>query len=727
MHYKVSGMSCEGCVRRVEKTIQTVPGVTSVSVSLLTESAEIAGNFSFSDLEKAVREAGYEIREESKNDNIPEWKKGLPTLIISGILLLLLMYLSMGITMFHFPAPSFLRDPFLRGITEALLALIIMFLQRTYFIKGIGGIFRLDFTMDTLVSLGSTVSFLYSLVHLFLNSSDSLFFESAAMIPVIVSVGKTLESYAKGKTVTAISSLRKLQPETATLILDGGEKVIPANELEIGMIVRIVSGESFPCDGKIVSGNTSVDESMLTGESLPKDKKVGDPVYSGTVNQNGIVTVIVEKKPTETLLSGIIETVLHTSLTKAPAQRIADRVSYIFVPLVIGISLLTFFLWLILGREIAYAIEKAVSVLVISCPCALGLATPVAIMVGSGLAAKNGILFKSASAMEESGNVKMVVFDKTGTLTEGKPKVNYVFGTELAKLFSVSYSLEKNSTHPLGKAIVEYVGNQKGRGEFTSAGSDWEIKEIPGNGMEGIQNGKTYYGGNESFLRSLNIDLTPFSEEAKKHVALGETILYFAEENQCIGFFALSDSLKENVPNEIRKLTEMGIESYLLSGDLQIVSEKIAEKAGIKKVIAEVLPGEKAQKIGELKSKLSDKERIAMVGDGINDAPALTASDIGMAIGNGSDIAIQSGNVILLNSSVSDVVKTIRLGQLIRRNIRENLFWAFFYNALMIPLAMGVYTFLPFSLNPMIASLMMSLSSLTVVINALRLNTKKLI
>lgn len=741
--FDITGMSCSACVARVEKAAKTVSGIDTVSVALLDNSLTVTGEFNEKEIIAAVKKAGYgaKIRKDvGKNvEDKPGFFQVFRRFLISLILLIPLLYLTMGHGMFGFPIPEFMDNFQALGITEALLSLAILLINGKFFVNGFKGLLHGSFNMDTLVSLGSGISFIYSVIILILKFNlpegvpePSLFFESAAMIPVLITLGKSLEELSKRKTTGALDSLRSFRPETAFVLRDGAEIELPAEELKTDDLVSVRPGSAFPADGEVLEGTSSVNESMLTGESLPVDKFPGDSVSAGTINGNGLLKIRVLKVGKDTLLENIIRTVSETAASKAPIERLADKIAGIFVPVVIGIALVTFILWMIFNGDLETAILRGISVLVVSCPCALGLATPVAITVGSGVGARLGILFKNAETLEVSGKIQKVVLDKTGTITNGLPAVTDLIPAEdtkegFVKLLSVSYALEKNSEHPLAGAVVRYAEHlpeavaRMVEPEF-SAPLVPEIEDLavfPGEGISGRYLGQSVHTGNYAYIARF----TAFSEKAvelsAKLAKSGKTPLFFEENGTFLGIIAVADTLKEDAVRSIRELKAMGLTPVLLSGDRKETAEAIAEKAGIPEVIAEVLPTEKAERIREL---TADGSVVMMVGDGINDAPALTAATVGAAIGAGTDAAKDAGNLILLNSEVRDVVRAVRLGRATRKTVKENLFWAFFYNVIMIPLAAGALAFAGITLTPMLSAAAMSISSLTVVLNALRLN-----
>jgi len=792
--YLVTGMSCAACVAHVEKAVNKVEGVKDVSVSLLTNSMTVEGDVSPEAVISAVEKAGYGAEqvggsrsggagEGYSGNNSPgagdgagtspgtvpdsfsdasfrlqdrETGKMVRRLVSSIIFLLPLMYLSMGHMMWNWPVPFFLQENHIGiALTEMLFCIVIMFLNRKFFINGFKGIIHGGANMDTLVAMGSGISFGYSLYILYAMTfyeaagdeaavhtlMMELYFESAAMILTLITVGKTLESYSKGRTTDALKGLVSLIPKKATVIRDGQELLIDTSTLKNGDILRIKPGESIPADAVITQGITSVDESALTGESIPVEKHPGDKISLGTINADGAITAEVVAVGEDTALSRIINMVKEASASKAPIARMADRVAGVFVPAVLCVAVLTAAVWLYLGFGWGEALRHAIAVLVISCPCALGLATPVAIMVGSGMGAKNGILFKNATALEEAGRADTVVFDKTGTVTEGRPKVTDVFpaeGVSSARLLQVAYALEEQSEHPLGRAVVEYLDAQPDK-ESLLLGKDGvspftvqNLRVIPGRGIQGEDaSGSVYYGGKSSWISGLysDADLNHAFYSFERMVDLegkekkGKTPLFFAEENRILGVIFVADTLREDSKEAILRLKKMGKETILLTGDARNTAHSIAEEVGIDRVIAEVLPEEKAGVI----SKLKKKGKVIMVGDGINDAPALTTADVGFAIGAGTDVAIDAAEVVLVNNSLNDAVNAIYLSGKVLTNIKQNLFWAFFYNVIGIPLAAGAwYPVFGWSLSPMFGAAAMSLSSIFVVSNALRLNLVKL-
>ena len=726
--YKVTGMTCAACSARVERAVKSLQGVDKCSVNLLTGDMSVDGEVSCETVIGAVISAGYGVEDERESSTNREKNKGdgttrvlLLRLCSSMSLVLVLMYFSMG----HMLG---LTDPFghnaiANALVQMILALAVMVINQRFFINGVKGIIHRSPNMDTLVSLGSLASFGYSFVMLILMSYDvvgggdgmeylhGLYFESAAMILALITLGKMLESRAKGKTTDAIKGLMSLKGKYATLIIDGEEKTISVDDIRIGDILAVRPGESIPTDGEIVSGQSAIDESMLTGESLPRDAFSGDSVYGGSINKSGYITIRATKIGEGTVLAGIIKMVKEASGTKAPIAKLADKVSAVFVPTVMAISLVTFIGWLIADATVGYAIGRAISVLVISCPCALGLATPVAIMVGSGVGAKRGVLFKTATALEESGRVKTVVLDKTGTITVGEPKVTDVIpnGISQYELLKIAHSLEKKSEHPLARAIVAYserVG--------ISADDAKEFESLTGRGVYGKIGGKEARAMSFSAAYDVFGDMIP-KVLGEKLAEDGKTPLCFICDGKYIGAIALADTLKSDAGECVAYLKSMGLRVVMLSGDNERTAHAVAKKAGIDEVVAGVLPDGKEAVIRQL----SENGRVAMVGDGINDAPALTTADVGIAIGHGTDIAIDSADVVVMGKTVSEVAYAIGIGRATLTNIKENLFWAFGYNCLGIPLAAGLFGL---TLSPMIGAAMMSLSSFSVVMNALRLN-----
>lgn len=745
--YQVTGMSCAACSARVEKAVSHVPGVTSCSVSLLTNSMGVEGSASPQDIIKAVEEAGYgaspkgadsqqssasQAAEALADHEIPILKKRL---IASVGFLLVLMYFSMGHMMWGWPVPQwFEHNHVAMGLLQLLLAGIVMVINQKFFISGFKSLWHRSPNMDTLVALGSMASFVWSVYVLFAmtgaqvsgdiaaveNYMMDFYFESAAMILTLITVGKMLEARSKGKTTDALKSLMKLAPKTAVVIRNGQETTIPVEQVHKGDIFVVRPGENIPVDGVVLEGTSAVNESALTGESIPVDKAAGDMVSAATVNQSGFIRCEASRVGEDTTLSQIIKMVSDAAATKAPIAKIADRVSGIFVPAVITIAVITTIVWLLTGQTFGYALARGISVLVISCPCALGLATPVAIMVGNGMGAKNGILFKTAVSLEETGKVQIVALDKTGTITSGQPEVTDILpaeGFSEEQLLTLAFSLEQKSEHPLAKAVLKKAEERKLHAYEIS-----DFQALPGNGLSGIMNSQTLMGGSMKFISS-RVSVPDSLKQQAEHLAeQGKTPLLFASDNKLAGIIAVADVIKEDSPQAVKELQNMGIQVVMLTGDNEKTARAIGKQAGVDEVIAGVLPDGKESVIRSLKKQ----GKVAMVGDGINDAPALTRADIGIAIGAGTDIAIDAADIVLMKSRLSDVPAAIRLSRATLRNIHENLFWAFFYNVIGIPLAAGVWIpIFGWTLNPMFGAAAMSLSSFCVVTNALRLNLFK--
>lgn len=744
-HYEVTGMSCAACSARVEKAVSKVEGVTACSVSLLTNSMGVEGNVSSEAVISAVIEAGYgaalkereknitsghESREDALEDKeTPILKKRLITSI--GFMVLL-MYVSMGHMMWGWPLPDFFEGNHVAmGLLQLILTTIVMVINQKFFISGFKSLWHRSPNMDTLVAIGSGASFIYSTYALFAMTNAQVhggaeaameymhefYFETAAMILTLITVGKMLEARSKGKTTDALKGLMKLAPQSAT-ILDGvEEKTVSVEQVNKGDIFVVRPGENIPVDGVVLEGHSAINESALTGESIPVDKAEGDSVFSATINQSGFLKCQATKVGEDTTLSKIIQLVSDAAATKAPIAKIADKVSGVFVPVVIGIALVTMLIWLIAGESIGYALARGIAVLVISCPCALGLATPVAIMVGNGLGAKHGILFKTAVSQEETGKVQIVALDKTGTITLGEPKVTDIIPVDCKdekEILELAYALEQKSEHPLAKAILQKADELE-----IKKGEVHEFQALPGNGLTGIWNGTLLSGGNENFIEKQTEISLEVKEKARKLAEDGKTPLFFSKNNILAGIIAVSDVIKEDSPQAVKELQNMGIHVVMLTGDNERTAKAIGKQAGVDEVIAEVLPEGKEEVI----RKLKEKGKVAMVGDGINDAPALTRADIGIAIGAGADVAIDAADVVLMKSRLSDVPAAVRLSRATLRNIHQNLFWAFFYNTIGIPLAAGL--FIPifgWELNPMFGAAAMSLSSFCVISNALRLN-----
>ncbi len=738
--YIVTGMSCAACQARVEKAVSNLPGVTSCAVSLLTNSMGVEGTASEAEIIKAVTDAGYGAAKKGASseqnsaavDDLKdrETPKLLKRLLASAAFLLLLMYVSMGHMMWGWPLPSFFNGNHVAmGLIQLLLSAIVMIINQRFFVSGVKGLLHKAPNMDTLVALGSGASFIYSTYALFAMTGDvanggsgetfmdHFYFESAAMILVLITVGKLLEARSKGKTTDALKALMQLAPQSATLLVDGNETEVPISKVKKGDIFVVRPGEKYPVDGIVLEGSGAADESALTGESIPVDKSEGGSVWAGTVNLNGYLKCEASRVGEDTTLSQIIKMVSDAAATKAPIAKTADKVSGVFVPIVIGIALVTTIIWLITGHDMGYSLSRGISVLVISCPCALGLATPVAIMVGNGLGARNGILFKTASALEQTGKTQIVALDKTGTVTNGTPVLTDVIPADNIteeKLLALAAALEAKSEHPLATAITEAA---KERNLPPHEVSDFSA--VAGNGLSARLDGRLLRGGKREFIGTLPHSL---SEKAAALADEGKTPLFFALDDAVIGMIAVADTIKEDSALAVKQLQEMGVAVVMLTGDNQRTAEAIGKKAGVDTVFANVLPDGKAQII----RRLCEKGRVTMVGDGINDAPALTSADTGMAIGAGTDVAIDAADVVLMNSKLSDVAAAIRLSKATLRNIHENLFWAFIYNVIGIPLAAGVWIpIFGWTLSPMFGAAAMSLSSFCVVTNALRLNLFK--
>lgn len=738
--YIVTGMTCAACQAHVEKAVGDLKDVDSVSVSLLTNSMRVEGNADPDEVIQAVEKAGYgahvqgeekhssnDLEEALVDHETPKLKKRL---LHSVIWLMILMYITMGHNMLSWPVPAFLNHNHLGlALTQMLICLVVMYINRAFFISGFKSLVHGSPNMDTLVALGSSVSFawslyvLYQLTCMITNGAanmdlmplyhSELYFESAAMIPALITVGKTLESISKGKTTDALKSLMKLAPKKANIERNGEIVEVDIEEVQVGDIFVVKPAEAIPVDGIVLSGNSAVDESSLTGESIPVDKSEGDHVSAATMNQSGYLRAKATKVGKDTTFSEIIQMVSDASSTKAPIARIADKVSGIFVPCVIVISIVVMIGWLFAGRDLSYALERAISVLVISCPCALGLATPVAIMVGNGAGAKNGILFKTSEALENAGHIQIVALDKTGTITEGKPTVKDILPAEneyYDELLKVACSLENKSEHPLAKAINTY-GKEHGIQIEETA----DFKALQGNGVQAIMHGKCIVGGSKKYMET-KTNLKDASSVYNQVTQEGKTPLFFMEDDVYLGMITVADPIKKDSREAIQQLENMGIEVVMITGDNEATANAIAHQAGVHKVYASVLPSQKEAVI----QKLKKRGKVAMVGDGINDAPALVRADIGVAIGAGTDVAIDSADIVLMNSKLSDLVSMIRLSKGTLRNIHENLFWAFAYNALLIPMAAGLYPSI--QMNPMWGAAAMSLSSFTVCMNALRLN-----
>ena len=752
--YKVSGMSCAACVARVEKAVNKVPGVKSCSVSLLTNSMGVEGSAKTEDIIKAVTNAGYGAKkmgsqeEKTASSSIAEKEEMLrdresPLLkkrLLSSIgILLLLMYLSMGHNMWGWPLPAWFsqggQNYMAIGMLEMILAAIVMFINKKFFISGFKSLIHGAPNMDTLVAMGSGVSFVYSLVMLFgmsnafingqsdkaMHFMHNLYFESATMIVTLITVGKLLESISKGRTTNALKSLMKLAPKTANILRDNQEVTVSIEEVHIDDIFVVRPGENIPVDGVIIEGNTAINESALTGESIPVDKDVGDLVSAATLNQSGFIKCKATRVGQDTTLSQIIQMVSDAAATKAPIAKIADKVAGVFVPAVMIVAAITFVIWLLVGAEFSFSLSRGIAVLVVSCPCALGLATPVAIMVGNGMGARKGILFKTSAAIEESGRTQIVLLDKTGTITKGQPLVTDIISNKISdkEFLQLAASLEAKSEHPLSKAIM-----LKAQEEQIEVKDVSDFKALAGNGLTATLQGKSLAGGNLNFIEGITSNLDDeFRKKAQALAEEGKTPLFFALEKELLGIIAVADVIKDDSPRAIKELKDMGIHVVMLTGDNEKTAQAIGKKAGVNQVIAGVLPDEKEKVVSAFKQY----GKVCMVGDGINDAPALTSADTGMAIGAGTDVAIDAANVVLMKSRLSDVSAAIRLSRQTVKNIKENLFWAFFYNIILIPIAAGAYYhWLGLDMKPMLGAAAMSLSSFCVVTNALRLNLFKM-
>ena len=748
--YTVTGMSCAACQARVEKAVRKVPGVTDCSVSLLTNSMGVEGTASPEQIIAAVENAGYgagirgagdtrkrgslsariaEEEEALRDRTTPVLKKRL---LASVGFLLVLMYFSMGHMMWNWPLPPFFENNHVAmGLVQLLLAGIIMVINQKFFISGFKSLFHGAPNMDSTIALGSGAAFIYSTVMLLAMTraqadGDSakvmeymmeFYFESAAMILTLITVGKMLESYSKGKTTNALRSLMKLAPETATVIRDGAEMTVPIDDVREGDIFTVRPGENIPVDGIILEGSSAVNEAALTGESIPVDKEEGDSVSSATLNQSGFLKCRATRVGEDTSLARIISMVSDAAATKAPVARLADTISAYFVPSVIGIALVTLAAWLLAGQTPGFALARAICVLVVSCPCALGLATPVAIMVGSGLGARNGILFKNAEALQETGNIQIAALDKTGTITNGQPRVTDLLpaaGVTAEELLEKAYALELKSEHPLANAVTVY-----GREQGLTADAAHDFRALPGNGLTGTYQGKKLTGGSLKYISGLGPVSAAVRQECRDLSEAGKTPLLFMEDGKLLGIIAVADTIKEDSAQAIRELRNMGIHVVMLTGDNRRTAEAIGREAGVNEVIADVLPDGKEAII----RRLQEKGKVAMIGDGINDAPALTRADIGIAIGAGTDVAMDAADVVLMKSRLTDASAAVRLSRQTYRNILENLFWALFYNVLLIPVAAGAYVhLLGITMDPMLGAAAMSLSSFCVVSNALRLN-----
>ena len=743
--FKVAGMHCAACSARVEKAVLKVPGVTSCAVSLLTNSMGVEGDADAQTIISAVKRAGYGASLKGENESSEAAEAGLEDtdtpvlrkrLIASIVFLVVLMYFSMGHMMWGWPLPKWFDGNHVAvGLLQMILAAIIMIINQHFFINGFKGLINRSPNMDTLVALGSMASFVWSVYVLFamtgaqaagdekavMDYMMDFYFESAAMILTLITVGKMLEAHSKGKTTDALKGLMDLAPKTAVIVKDGEEKTVAVKRVKKGDIFVVKPGESIPVDGVITEGGSAVNESALTGESIPVDKEVGDMVSAATINQSGFIKCEATRVGEDTTLSQIIKMVSDAAATKAPIAKIADKVSGVFVPVVIILAIITTIVWLIAGKEVGYALARGISVLVISCPCALGLATPVAIMVGNGVGAKNGILFKTAVSIEETGRIKIVALDKTGTITKGEPRVTDIIPMreyDNETLLRLAYSLEIKSEHPLAKAIVNEAECRNIKADALE-----DFKVLPGNGLTASYNGNRITGGSFKFISEQAEVSDEFGKRAEKLAEEGKTPLLFMQDDKVCGIIAVADIIKEDSPAAIRDLKDMGIKVVMLTGDNERTANAIGAQAGVDEVIAGVLPDGKESVIREL----MNQGKVAMVGDGINDAPALTRANVGIAIGAGADIAMDAADVVLMKSRLSDVPAAIRLSRYTIKNIHENLFWAFIYNIIGIPLAAGVWIpIFGWTLNPMFGALAMSLSSFCVVTNALRLNFVKI-
>lgn len=739
-HFEITGMSCAACSSRVEKAVGSLEGVQECTVNLLTNSMIVEGRATREEITAAVKKAGYGVVEKpedkkkttGEDTTDKEVKKLRKRLVVSLVFLLVLMYFSMGHMMWNWPVPGFMEgNHVMMGLLQMLLTIVIMVINQKFFINGYHSLFRGAPNMDTLVALGASAAFGYSLYSLFAMTTavmnqdhqavmrymNEFYFESAAMILTLITLGKMLEARSKGKTTDALKSLMKLAPQTAVLIRDGEEVTVPVETVQIGDVFAVRPGENIPVDGVVLEGSSAVNEAALTGESIPVDKEEGDQVSAATTNQSGYLKCRAKRVGEDTTLSQVIQMVSDAAATKAPIAKVADRVSGIFVPTVIGIAVMTFFAWVLTGHSFGFSLARAISVLVISCPCALGLATPVAIMVGNGVGARRGVLFKNAVSLEQAGKIQIMALDKTGTITMGQPQVTDIYtaeGVEKEQLLHLAASLEAGSEHPLARAVMKKAKDKKIN---TDAVTDFRV--LPGNGVQAVWKEQTLLGGSLSFIRK-QMKVAPELADVSDHMAeQGKTPLLFAKNNQVIGILGVEDTVKEDSKEAIEALKEMGITTVMITGDNEKTARSIAEKVGVDHRVAGVLPDGKEQVIRQLKKQGT----VAMVGDGINDAPALVQADIGIAIGAGTDVAVDAADIVLMKSNLMSAVEAVRLSQSTLKNIHENLFWAFFYNVLGIPLAAGVfYPLFGILLNPMFGAAAMSLSSFCVVSNALRLN-----
>lgn len=745
--YNVTGMSCAACSARVEKAVTKLEGVSACSVSLLTNSMGVEGDVAPETVIRAVEEAGYgaSLKGAEKKQSVSEQEDVLKDretpllkkrLFSSIIFLIILMYISMGHMMWNWPLPAFFMDNHVAmGLLQLLLTGIIMVINQKFFISGFKGLFHKAPNMDTLVALGSSAAFVYSTYALFamtdaqvkgdmdavMHYMHEFYFESAAMILTLITVGKMLEAHAKGKTTDALKGLMQLAPKTAVILKDGKEQEVSIEQVKKGDLFVVHPGENIPVDGIIVEGSSAINESALTGESIPVDKEKGDDIFAATINQSGFLTCEATKVGEDTTLSKIIQMVSDAAATKAPIAKVADKVSGVFVPVVILLALFTIVVWLLAGESVGFSLARGISVLVISCPCALGLATPVAIMVGNGVGAKNGILFKIAESIEQTGKMDVIAFDKTGTITKGEPTVTDVIpgeGITEEALVEYAASLESKSEHPLASAIIQYAGEQNIQMDEVT-----EFTALPGNGLTAKQKGEQLFGGNQIWIQKQVTIADTILQKAEMLAKEGKTPLFFAKEKTFLGIIAVADVIKEDSARAVKQLQDMGLRVVMLTGDNENTAKAIGRQAGVDQVIADVLPEGKEQVVRQLQKQ----GKVAMVGDGINDAPALTRADMGIAIGAGTDIAIDAADVVLMKSRLLDVPAAIRLSRATLKNIHENLFWAFFYNVIGIPLAAGIWIpIFGWKLNPMFGAAAMSLSSFCVVTNALRLNLCRL-
>lgn len=745
--YNVTGMSCAACSTRVEKAVTKLEGVTACSVSLLTNSMGVEGEVAPETVIRAVEEAGYgaSLKGAEKKQSVSEQEDALKDretpllkkrLFSSIIFLIILMYISMGHMMWNWPLPAFFMDNHVAmGLLQLLLTGIIMVINQKFFISGFKSLFHKAPNMDTLVALGSSAAFVYSTYALFamtdaqvkgdmdtvMHYMHEFYFESAAMILTLITVGKMLEAHAKGKTTDALKGLMQLAPKTAVILKDGKEQEVSIEQVKKGDIFVVRPGENIPVDGIIVEGSSAINESALTGESIPVDKEKGDDIFAATINQSGFLTCEATKVGEDTTLSKIIQMVSDAAATKAPIAKVADKVSGVFVPVVILLALFTIVVWLLAGESVGFSLARGISVLVISCPCALGLATPVAIMVGNGVGAKNGILFKTAESIEQTGKMDVIALDKTGTITKGEPTVTDVIpgeGITEEALVEYAASLESKSEHPLASAIIQYAGEQNIQMDEVT-----EFTALPGNGLTAKQKGEQLFGGNQIWIQKQVMIADTILQKAEMLAKEGKTPLFFAKEKTFLGIIAVADVIKEDSARAVKQLQDMGLRVVMLTGDNENTAKAIGRQAGVDQVIADVLPEGKEQVVRQLQKQ----GKVAMVGDGINDAPALTRADMGIAIGAGTDIAIDAADVVLMKSRLLDVPAAIRLSRATLKNIHENLFWAFFYNVIGIPLAAGIWIpIFGWKLNPMFGAAAMSLSSFCVVTNALRLNLCRL-